>query len=92
MLVIAKRVAARGQAFASVRSRTPKEEAPNPEGEPREKDVFRAYRKQVEKGSILRQFREDVFRRSELTEDWGSARSMNKEHHELEKMLGTDKE
>lgn len=83
MLAIAKRVAVRGQAFASVRGRTRKEEAPNPEGEPKENDVFRAYRKQVEKGSILRQFREDVFRRSELTEDWGSARPMDEEHRKL---------
>lgn len=35
-----------------------------------EKDVFKAYRKQVEKGSILRQFREEVFRKSELRGDW----------------------
>ncbi len=62
-----------GQAFASVRGRTRKAEAPNPEGEPKEKEVFKAYPKQVEKGS----FWEDVFRRSEFTKDWGSARSMN---------------
>lgn len=92
MLAIAKRITSRGYAFASSRGRARKAEKDDPEVDPNEKDVFKAYRQQVEKGSILRQFREDVFRRSELSEDWNKTNSMKKQSKNLEKMLNVDKE
>jgi len=53
--------------------------------------VFKAYRKQVEKSSILRQFREDVFRRAELAEDWGRNKKNLKEQATIEKLMEGDR-
>lgn len=56
--------------FATVkRGKKANQERTNTEA-PMEKDVFKAYRSQVEKTSVLRQFRQEVFRRSELSNDW----------------------
>lgn len=92
MLAIAKRITLQGYAFASSRAGVKKEQKVKSEAETKEKDVFKAYREQVEKGSILRQFREDVFRRSELAGDWNQTNKMEKQSRELEKMLKVDKE
>ena len=65
MLTITNRVLCRGFAFASARGNNfKKQRGSRGKEEGEEKDVFKAYRKEVEKGSILRQFREDVFRKS----------------------------
>lgn len=70
MLIVAKRVLGRNFAFATARGKSKKQQTKLEDQYDMEKDVFKAYRKQVEKGSILRQFREEVFRRSELQGDW----------------------
>ena len=71
MLIITRRVLSGGFSFATTRSKLRKDRggAKNEE-DAGEKDVFKAYRNEVEKGSVLRQFRQDVFRRAELIEDW----------------------
>jgi hypothetical protein len=38
-------------------------------------DVFNAYRNQMEKSSVLREFRQEVFRRSELNVDWEKSKN-----------------
>jgi len=70
MLIVAKRVLGRNFAFATARGKSKKQQTKLEDEYDMEKDVFKAYRKQVEKGSILRQFREEVFRKSELRGDW----------------------
>lgn len=92
MLAIAKRVLGQGYSFATVRSRLNKQSAANGNQEAHEKDVFKSYRKQVEKSSILRQFREDVFRRSELTGDWDPSKKMEEDDRKFRKMLKVDRE
>lgn len=92
MLAIAKRVLGKGYSFATVRSRGKKQGAENGDGEAHEKDVFKSYRKQVEKSSILRQFREDVFRRSELSGDWDASKKLVEDDRKLRKMLNVDRD
>lgn len=92
MLAIAKRVFGQVYSFATVRARSKKQSASNEAASANEKDVFKSYRKQLEKGSILRQFREDVFRRSELAEDWDASKKMAEEDSKLRKMLNVDRE
>jgi hypothetical protein len=70
MLIVAKRVLGKNFAFATARGKSKKQQTKLEDEYDMEKDVFKAYRKQVEKGSILRQFREEVFRKSELRGDW----------------------
>ena len=80
-------------AFATVRGKSKKQQKKLEDEYDMEKDVFKAYRKQVEKGSILRQFREEVFRKSELRGDWELQETKQKrEVQGLEKMLNVDKE
>ena len=93
MLIVAKRVLGRNFAFATVRGKSKKQQKKLEDEYDMEKDVFKAYRKQVEKGSILRQFREEVFRKSELRGDWELQETKQKrEVQGLEKMLNADKE
>lgn len=71
MLIVAKNIARRGFGFGVSRKVAKKVMGGRAQREGKlEDDVFKAYRGQVEKGSILRQFREEVFRRAELNEDW----------------------
>jgi hypothetical protein len=64
MLIVAKKVLQRGASFATARHRPKKQAAAPHSDQVLEPDVLKAYRKSVEQGSILRQFREEVFRRS----------------------------
>lgn len=69
-MIVARNLINRGYFFATVkRGKKANQERTNSEA-PMEKDVFKAYRSQVEKTSVLRQFRQEVFRRSELSSDW----------------------
>ena len=89
MLIVAARIISRGQAFATLRhsKRASQRRLAMEEGE-NDEDVFKAYRHQVEKGSILRQFRKEVFRRSEIDRDWEAEQRKDlKEHRDLHKML-----
>ena len=93
MLIVAKRVLGRNFAFATARGKSKKQQTKLEDEYDMEKDVFKAYRKQVEKGSILRQFREEVFRKSELRGDWQLQETKQKrELQGLEKMLNMNKE
>jgi hypothetical protein len=70
MLSITRNIISKSATFATARVKQRKQ-SQSKANESESEDVFKAYRKQVEKSSILRQFREDVFRRAELADDWG---------------------
>ncbi len=65
MMIVARGVLNRGLCFSTATRRGRKANEDRSSFEPPlEKDVFKAYRNQVEKTSVLRQFREEVFRRA----------------------------
>lgn len=92
MLTIVKRLIGPGYSFATVRKVT-KKQKPTPQQEQTEdQEVFKAYRKQIQKGSILRQFRHDVYRRSQLAGDWDGSYKAEAEDRKLRKMMNADKD
>lgn len=71
MMIVARGTLSPAFYFATATRRGRKANADRTSFEaPLEKDVFKAYRSQVEKTSVLRQFREEVFRRAELSSEW----------------------
>lgn len=94
MLIVVRSLQNRSYLFSTARKRTRRGNDKAAGDAPLEKDVFKAYRSQVEKGSILREFRREVFRRSELSEEWDSLKTKEKkEQQQLEEMLkGEQKE
>jgi hypothetical protein len=74
MMIVARSILNRSFYFATTkRGKRANQERATSEP-PIEKDVFKAYRNQVEQTSVLRQFRQEVFRRSELNNEWETQR------------------
>ena len=76
MLVVVKNLLKNAYLFSAAQKQGRKPIQKNTSEEPiLQKEVFQAYRSQVEKSSILRQFRESVFRRSKLNGEWSTIKS-----------------
>lgn len=79
-MIVARGIINRGFyfSFTTKRGRKASQERTNFEA-PLETDVFKAYRNQVERTSVLRQFRQEVFRRSELSSEWENQKKKDAE-------------
>ena len=92
MLIITRRILSGGFSFATTRTKLRKDRGTKNKEEENDQDAYEAYRSEVEKGSVLRQFRQDVFRRAELIEDWDGEMKPQKKQAEVEKMMNTNRE
>ena len=71
MLIVAKRIFRVQMCFSTFSQRLKNAKtSTNTADKPIDNDLFKTYRNKVEKSSILRQFRQEVFRRTEINSEW----------------------